>query len=108
MPVPGADCPVAGTSRAGMTGAAVRCGYRTMVEVRLGAGTAPRFGAAARPKRGFDARPDAQHAICRCSRRPKDRSSPSNVLESGECQFMLGSRSFCRFNEILTICNKFH
>ena len=46
---PGADRPVAGTARAGMTGAEVRCGEAAMVEARLNAGKAPRFAAQVLP-----------------------------------------------------------
>lgn len=60
-------------ARAGMMGAEVSYGDGPMGEVRLDAGKAPRFGTAARSKGAFDALPDAQHAICRCSGRPRDR-----------------------------------
>ena len=84
-----ADRPAPGTARAGMTGAAVRCDHGTMVEVRLDAGKAPRFGGAARSTGDFNGLPDTQHAICHCSRRPRDRSFPRDEPESGECRFTI-------------------
>ena len=88
---PVADRPAPGAARARMTGAEARCGQATIDEVRLDAGEVPRFGAAAQPTGGYDALPDTQHAICRCSRRSKGRSSPRNVPESGECRLKISS-----------------
>ena len=76
-----------------MTGIEVRCGDGTIDEVRPDAGRSPRFAAAARPTGGFDARRNTQHAICRCSRRPKGQSFPRNVPESGECRFIAEGKS---------------
>ena len=58
-----------------MTGAVVRCGDRTMGEVRLDAGKARRFGAEARSTDGFDSLSETRYAIFRYSSRPKGRSS---------------------------------
>src|ERR1700719_4489071 len=47
------------------------------------------FTTSARSTGGFERLPGTRPAICRCSRRPKGRSSPRNDLESGECRLTL-------------------
>lgn len=43
-----------------------------------------RFGASARLTDDFNRLPGTRHEICRCSRRPKERSSSRNDQESGK------------------------
>jgi hypothetical protein len=62
---------------------------QTTPEVRPDAGRATHFSTSARSTGGFERLPGTRPAICRCSRRPKGRSSPRNDLESGECRLTL-------------------
>ena len=62
---------------------------QTTPEVRPDAGRATHFTTSARSTGGFERLPGTRPAICRCSRRPKGRSSPRNDLESGECRLTL-------------------
>jgi hypothetical protein len=93
-----------------MTGVEVRYGDGTMGEVRLVVSKAACFGAAARPRGGYDALPDAQPAICRCSRRRKGAILAPNEPESGECRIIQGAKAvmktlgpFCRFIGIIVL-----
>lgn len=78
----------AGTARAGMTGAEIRCGHKTMFELCPDAGQRGAAGAPARRTGGVDALPHTQHAIFGCPGPPKGRSSPRNAPEAGECRLI--------------------
>jgi hypothetical protein len=55
----------------------------TTAEVRRDAGTATRLSAAARSTGDFDHLPHTQHAICRCSRRPRDEHGLTTTRNPG-------------------------
>jgi hypothetical protein len=84
---PVADRPAARTASTRMraTGETRRA---TTPEVRPDAGGATRLSTSTRSTKGFDRLPGTRHAICRCSRRPKGRSSSHDDRESGECRLI--------------------